>query len=58
MGQMNVSFFKKKMQGDMQVSVLQDIVIVFKFMLVAIQVLAALFWQNDDFFTKKKFAET
>jgi len=42
----------------MQVSVLQDIVIVFKFMLVAIQVLAALFWQNDDFFTKKKFAET
>jgi len=35
----------------MQVSVLQDIVIVFKFMLVAIQLLAALFWQND-FFTK------
>ena len=36
----------------MQVSVLQDIVIVFKLMLVALQMLAALFWQSDDFFTE------
>jgi hypothetical protein len=36
----------------MQFSVLQDIIIVFK-LILAIQMLASLFWQNDDFSAKK-----